>query len=248
LTSEQEVGTKGVALVTGASRGLGAAIARRLAADGYDIWLNYRTRHDDAERVAGEIRAAGRICELLPFDVADEAQVSESLFPRLDAATPAILVNNAGINKDGALMWMPREDWESVVNGNLLGFFLVTKPVIMAMLKVRRGRIVNIASTAGQSGMRGQVNYSAAKAGLIGATRALAMEVVSRGILVNAVAPGFIESDMTAHLPKDQILPRIPMGRMGQPEEVAGVVSFLCSPDASYMTGQVLSVNGGLYM
>jgi 3-oxoacyl-[acyl-carrier protein] reductase len=238
----------GIALVTGASRGLGAAIARRLAADGYDIWLNFRSNSEAAGRVADEIRALGRDCELLQFDVADEGQVNERLQPQLEQRTPAVLVNNAGINKDMTLMWMPREDWQSVVDATLLGFFLVTKPVVLAMLKARRGRIVNIASTAGQSGMGGQVNYSAAKAGLIGATRSLAMEVVSRGVLVNAVAPGFIETDMTAGLPKDRILPRIPMGRMGRPEEVAGVVSFLCSPDAAYMTGQVLSVNGGLYM
>ena len=239
---------KGVALVTGASRGLGAAIARRLAQDGYDIWLNYRSNTAAAQAVADQIRVLGRTCDLLPFDVADEAAVADRLLPLLEQTTPAVLVNNAGVNKDAALMWMPREDWESVVDSSLLGFFLVTKPVVMAMLKARRGRIVNIASTAGQSGVRGQVNYSAAKAGLIGATKALAMEVVSRGVLVNAVAPGFIESDMTAGLPMDQVLPRIPMGRMGRPEEVAGAVSFLCSPDASYITGHVLSINGGLYM
>ncbi len=245
---EKVTESRGVALITGASRGLGAAIARRLAADGYDIWLNYRSNDEAAGEVADQIRAIGRGCELLRFDVADEEKVNEVLAPRLEEVAPAVLVNNAGTNKDTTLMWMPREDWQSVIDSNLLGFFLVTKPVVLAMLKARRGRIVNISSTSGQSGVRGQVNYSAAKAGLIGATRALAMEVVGRGVLVNAVAPGFIESDMTAHLPLDQVLPRIPMGRIGQPEEVAGAVSFLCSADAGYITGQVLAVNGGLYM
>lgn len=239
---------KGIALVTGASRGLGAAIARRLAADGFDIWLNYRSDTAAAESVAESIRQAGRVCEPLQFDVADSAAVDEKLMPMLERETPTVLVNNAGVNKDMTLMWMPREDWDAVMNTNLLGFYLVTKPVVLGMLKARRGWIVNIASTAGQTGSRGQVNYSAAKAGLIGATKALAQEVAARGVLVNAVAPGFIETEMTASLPKEQIVPRIPLGRIGRPEDVAGAVSFLCSPDAGYITGQVLSVNGGLYV
>lgn len=237
-----------IALVTGASRGLGAAIAVRLAEAGYDIWLNYRSQHEAAAQVKARVEAAGRLCVLLPFDVTDEAGMERELAPLLDAATPDVLVNNAGFNKDTLMMWMSRADWQSVIDVNLLGFFLVTRACLLPMMKLKRGRIINIVSTAGQSGLPGQVNYSAAKAGLIGATKALAVEVVKKGVLVNAVAPGFIETDMTAGLPKEKIMAGIPMGRMGKPEEVAGVVEFLCSDAASYIVGQVISVNGGLYV
>ena len=237
-----------VALVTGASRGLGAAIAVRLAHAGYDIWLNYRSRHEEAAQVKAEVEAAGRACELLPFDVTDEAAMERELSPRLEQRVPDVLVNNAGFNKDTLMMWMSRQDWESVLDVNLLGFFLVTRACLLGMMKRKSGRIINIVSTAGQSGLPGQVNYSAAKAGLIGATKALAVEVVKKGVLVNAVAPGFIETDMTAELPKEKILPGIPIGRMGRPEEVAGVVEFLCGDAATYIVGQVISVNGGLYV
>jgi 3-oxoacyl-[acyl-carrier protein] reductase len=237
-----------LALVTGGSRGLGAAIALRLAGAGYDIWLNYRANHEAARQVRAGVEAAGRRCLLLPFDVCDEAALKEQLLPLLERQTPDVLVNNAGFNKDGLLMWMPREDWQSVLDVSLLGFFLVTKAVLLGMMKRRAGRIINIASTAGQSGLAGQVNYSAAKAGLIGATKALAQEVIKKGVLVNAVAPGFIETDMTANLPKERILPLIPIGRLGKPEEVSGVVEFLCSEAAGYIVGQVIAVNGGLYV
>jgi 3-oxoacyl-[acyl-carrier protein] reductase len=237
-----------IALVTGGSRGLGAAIAVRLARAGYDIWLNYRSAHEAAGRVKAEIEAAGRNCELLPFDVTDEAGLERELTPRLDAATPDVLVNNAGFNKDALMMWMSRQDWESVIDVNLLGFFLVTRACLLPMMKRKRGRIINIVSTAGQSGLPGQVNYSAAKAGLIGATKALAVEVVKKGVLVNAVAPGFIETEMTEGLPKEKILAGIPIGRMGKPEEVAGVVEFLCGEAATYIVGQVIAVNGGIYV
>lgn len=237
-----------LALVTGGSRGLGAAIARRLARAGYDIWLNYRGNHAAAEAVQGEIMEAGRECLLLPFDVCDEAAMNEILLPRLGERTPDVLVNNAGLSKDALMMWMSRQDWDSVMNVNLTGFFLVTRAVLLGMLKRRSGRIINIASTAGQSGLAGQVNYSAAKAGLIGATKALAMEVIKRGVVVNAVAPGFIETDMTADLPKEEIVQRIPAGRFGRAEEVAAVVEFLCSEDAAYIVGQVIGINGGLYV
>ncbi len=235
-----------IALVTGASRGIGAAIAETLALDGYDIWLNYRSDHAAAAVVAEKITAGGRECRRLPFDVADEESVSAALNPLLEQETPYILINNAGFARDGVMALMSRYDWQSVLRVNLDGFFLVTKLVVARMLRQRAGRIVNIVSTSGQTGIAGQVNYSAAKSGLIGATRSLAAEVARRKILVNAVAPGFIETDMTADLPVDKILPTIPLGRFGQPQEVADAVSFLCSDKASYITGQILSVNGGV--
>jgi 3-oxoacyl-[acyl-carrier protein] reductase len=237
-----------LALITGGSRGLGAAIAIRLAQDGYDVWLNYRSNHDAAEIVKAEVEKTGRKCTLLPFDVTSEEAVNAALVPLLDERVPDVLVNNAGFNKDMLMMWMPRDAWESVIDVTLLGFFLVTKSVLMGMMKRRSGRIINISSTAGQTGQAGQVQYSAAKAGLIGATKSLALEVVKRGILVNAVAPGFIETEMTADLPPEKVLPQIPMGRVGQPSEVADVVAFLCSSAATYIVGQVIAVNGGLYV
>ncbi len=235
-----------IALVTGASRGIGAAIAETLALDGYDIWLNYRSNQAAAEVVAVKIAAAGRQCQLLPFDVADEDAVNDALNPLLEQETPYILVNNAGFARDGVMALMSRYDWQSVMRVHLDGFFLVTKLVVARMLRKRAGRVVNIVSTSGQTGVAGQVNYSAAKSGLIGATRSLAAEVARRKILVNAVAPGFIETDMTEALPLDKILPTIPLGRFGQAQEVADAVSFLCSDKASYITGQILSVNGGV--
>lgn len=237
-----------IALITGASKGIGAAIARQLAKDGYDIWLNYRSDAAGAEAVAAEIRAFGRGCRLLRFDVADEASSRAMLLPLLEEATPEVLVNNAGFSRDTLLLWMKEEEWRDVMAVHLDGFFHVTKPILQQMAKQRHGRIINIVSTSGESGVPGQVNYSAAKAGLIGATKALAAEVAKRNILVNAVSPGFIDTDMLKELPQEKILPMIPLGRLGSCEEVAGVVSFLCSEQATYMTGQVLSVNGGAYM
>jgi 3-oxoacyl-[acyl-carrier protein] reductase len=241
--SEQDI-----ALITGASRGIGAAIAMRLARDGYDIWLNYRSNHEAAQAVAAQVRDLGRDCALLPFDVSDEAAAKEALENLLRERCPYILVNNSGVNRDGLLFWMSREDWKDVLNVSLDGFYHVTSRIVGLMMQKKRGRIINIVSTSGQAGMAGQVNYSAAKAGLIGATRALAKEVARSGVLVNAVSPGFVETDMTKDLPKAQILKMIPLRRFGTCEEVAAVVAFLCSDDASYITGQVLSVNGGVYM
>lgn len=236
-----------LALVTGASKGIGAAIALQLAEDGYDIWLNYRSDYAGAENIASRIQEMGRVCTLLKFDVADAIEVEGVLTPMLEENVPHALVNNAGFARDGLMMLMGEDDWNKVLGVHLGGFFNVTKPVVTKMLRKRQGRIVNIASTSGETGVPGQTNYSAAKSGLIGATRSLALEVAKRNILVNAVAPGFIGTAMLDELPVEDIKKQIPMQRIGTPKEVAGVVSFLCSPAASYITGQTISVNGGIY-
>ncbi|HAS89123.1 MAG TPA: 3-oxoacyl-ACP reductase FabG [Desulfovibrio sp.] len=236
-----------IALITGASKGIGAAIALQLAEDGYDIWLNYRSDDAGAEKTAAAIRETGRECTLLKFDVTDEEAVENALPPLLQEEVPYIVVNNAGFARDSIMMMMSSDDWNKVLQVHLGGFFNVTKPVVSRMLRKRTGRIINIASTSGETGVAGQTNYSAAKAGLIGATRSLAVEVAKRNILVNAITPGFIETDMVAGLPVDHIKGQIPLKRLGTPKEVAGVVSFLCSDKASYITGQTIAVNGGIH-
>jgi 3-oxoacyl-[acyl-carrier protein] reductase len=236
------------ALVTGASRGIGAAIAERLARDGWDIVLNFRSSRDAAEVVAERIRASGRAVELTPFDVSDRAAARaacEDLLAR--RGPPWALIINAGITRDGILAFMPDEDWDHVIGTSLGGFFNLVRPLVGAMLKARAGRVVSIASVSGQMGNAGQVNYSAAKGGLIAATKALAREAAKRGLTANVVAPGLISTDMTKDLPVADMVKAVPMLRVGTCEEVAAAVAFLASRDAGYITGQVLGVNGGLY-
>lgn len=237
-----------IALVTGASKGIGAAIAIDLAYNGFDIWLNYRNDDDGAAKVEHAIEQAGRQCTLMKFDVADIEAVERILGKALQSHTPYAVINNAGFSQDTLLFWMEPKQWRDVLNVHLDGFYNIMHTVIATMIHRREGRVINIVSTSGETGMPGQINYSAAKAGLIGATKALAREVAGRNILVNAVSPGFIDTKMVESLPKDKIVSTIPLGRMGTVEEVAGVVSFLCSKHASYITGQVISVNGGVYM
>ena len=236
-----------IALVTGASKGIGAAVAEGLASDGFDIWLNYRSDHTGASKIKERVEAAGHQCRLVPFDVCDGNAAEKALAPLLAEDVPYVLVNNAGFSRDTVFGLMSHEEWQSVLDVHLSGFFTVTRLIVPHMQRKRRGRIVNISSTSGQTGLAGQVNYSAAKAGLIGATKALAKELGRRNVLVNAVAPGFISTAMTEGLPLEKHMELVPLGRPGTPEEVSGCVRFLCSDLASYVTGQVLSVNGGLY-
>lgn len=235
------------ALVTGGSRGIGAAIAHALALAGHPIILNYRENERAANTVKASIEEAGGQVELARFDVADAAATQAALERLLADERPiGVVVNNAGVTRDAAFPSLERGDWDLVTRTTLDGFYNVTRPLVMPMVRRRAGRIINISSVSGVAGMRGQVNYSAAKAGLIGATKALAQELGKRGITVNAVAPGLIETEMIKDAPLDMVLPLIPMRRLGKPREVADLVAFLASDAAAYITGQVIGINGGL--
>lgn len=242
---------KSTALVTGASRGIGRAIAFALAARGLQVYITYASKAEEAQKVAAEIISTGGKASAFKLDVADAAAVAAFFSAEIkDKVHLAVLVNNAGITKDGFVLRMKDEDFDSVLNVNLRGAFVCCREAAKLMTKQRVGRIINITSVVGQMGNAGQANYCSAKAGLIGLTKSLAKELASRAITVNAVAPGFIETDMTASLSadvKETYAKAIPLGRLGTPEDVAECVSFLASPGAAYVTGQVLAVNGGLY-
>jgi 3-oxoacyl-[acyl-carrier protein] reductase len=235
-----------VALVVGGSRGIGKATALRLAKSGCDIWLTYRSNHEHARQTQTEIQSLGRSCDLLCFDVSDRETTDAALRSRAEERAPDIVVFNAGITRDNLMVWMKPEEWTSVIRTDLDGFYNVINAVLFSMLQARKGRIVAVSSVSGQVGQAGQVNYSAAKAGLIGACKALAREVGKRNICVNVVAPGVIETDMTTDLPKEKILPMIPLGRLGQVDDVASVIEFLCREASMYIHGQVIGINGGL--
>jgi 3-oxoacyl-[acyl-carrier protein] reductase len=239
------------ALVTGASRGLGRAIAVQLAKDhGLYILVNYASNQAAAEETLAEIFAAGGNGELLQFNVQTKSEVDAALNgwkEKNEEKFISVLVNNAGITRDGLFMWMPEQDWDDVINISAKGLFNVTQNAIQQMLRKRSGRIVNIASVSGMKGVAGQTNYSAAKGAIIAATKALAQEVAKRKITVNAVAPGFITSDMTKDLNETELKQMIPMNRFGKAEEVAHLVSFLVSDKAAYITGEVININGGIY-
>ena len=239
------------ALVTGGSRGLGRAVCLKLAVQGWPVVINYQSNAAAAEETKRLIEEQGGQAELLRFDVSKKEEVEVALDQweaSHEADYIAVLVNNAGIRRDNVMFMMGDEEWHSVLDTSLNGFFYITRRLLKHMMPRRRGgRIVNMASLSGLKGMAGQTNYSAAKAALIGATKALAQEVAVRGVTVNAVAPGFIDTDMTKDLPQEELKQLIPVGRFGRPEEVAAAVAFLVSEDAAYITGEVISVNGGLY-
>lgn len=239
------------AFVTGGSRGIGRAVCLKLATQGYPIVINYVANDAAAHGVKDEIEALGGTAELLKFDVCNAAAIEEAL-DKWETAHPddhiSVLVNNAGIRRDNVMFMMADEEWHQVVDTTLNGFFYITRRLLKHMMPRKRGgRIINMTSLSGIKGLPGQANYSAAKAALIGATKALAQEVAARNVTVNAIAPGFIETDMTQDLPVDELKKMVPTGRFGKPEEVAALVGFLASDEAAYITGEVISVNGGLY-
>ena len=233
-----------IALVTGGSRGIGRAICLKLADMGYNILINYKSNETEANQTLS------LVSEIIQFDVSDRNQVQKVLGDWMEAnkdKTIEVLVNNAGIREDALMMWMKDEQWDRVIDTSLGGFFYVTRIVVNSMLLKKYGRIINIVSLSGLKGLPGQTNYSAAKAGVIGATKALAQEIGRRGITVNAVAPGFIKTEMTEDLNENELKSLIPLKRFGLPEEVAHAVGFLASSEAAYITAEVISVNGGLY-
>ena len=238
------------ALVTGGSRGIGKAICISLAEMGYHVLINYRSNNDEAENTLEAIKATGGSGELLQFDISDPESVAGTLESwkkqHQDDGYIKVLVNNAGVRMDNLMIWMEPEEWSKVINTNLNSFYYVSRPLLQDMIVNKFGRIINVVSLSGIDGMPGQANYSAAKAGVIGATKALAKEIGRKKVTVNAVAPGFIRTDMTKDLDEKRHRALIPIGRFGEPEEVAAVVAFLASENASYITGEVISVNGGI--
>ena len=238
------------ALVTGGSRGIGRAVSIKLAEQGYHVLINYKSNKTEADKTLQMLREKGSSGELLQFDVSDKRSVDDVLGAWIEKnkeKTIEVLVNNAGIRQDALMIWMTEEQWKNVLGSSLDGFYYVTRLVVSGMVAKKYGRIVNVVSLSGLKGLPGQTNYSAAKAGVIGATKALAQEVARRGVTVNAVAPGFIRTDMTQDLKEEDLKSLIPMQRFGEPDEVAEAIVFLASAKASYITGTVLSINGGLY-
>ena len=238
------------ALVTGGSRGIGRAACLRLAAQGFAILINYVSNEQKARETADMVAAAGGTAELLKFDVANAEETAAVLGGWMQAHPDdfiEVLINNAGVRRDGLLIWTEPDDWHKVVNTTLDGFYNVTRPLLQPMLLKKRGRIINIASLSGLKGMPGQTNYCAAKGGLIAATKALAQEVGRKKVTVNAIAPGFVKTDMVDGLDELALKKDIPLQRFGEPEEVAALIGFLASPDAAYITGECISINGGLY-
>lgn len=239
-----------IALVTGGSRGIGRSVCLKLAEMNYHVLVNFASNVEAAQETIAMIQQSGRTADLLKFDVARSEEIEHAL-ENWYAANPGlyieVLINNAGIRKDALMMWMKNEEWTEVIDTNMNGLFYLTRRLVKDMLINKYGRIVNVVSLSGIKGLPGQVNYSAAKAGVIGMTKALAQEVGKKNVTVNAVAPGYIKTDMTKDLDENMLKQMIPVGRFGNVEEVSDVVAFLASPKASYVTGEVISVNGGIY-
>lgn len=238
------------ALVTGGSRGIGRAICVKLAQLGYKVIVNYVSNDAEANKTLELIKENGSEGELLKFDVADNSATVAAIESWQEAHKGEyiqLLVNNAGIRRDNLMIWMEYEDWMKVINTSLSAFYNVTRPLLQPMLRKKNGRIINIASLSGLKGLPGQCNYSAAKGGLIASTKALAQEIGKKGVTVNAIAPGFVKTDMVEGLDEAELIKTIPLGRFGNPEEVAALVAFLASPEAGYITGECISINGGLY-